>query len=519
MGYSFVYNSGSYQEKEEEVLHLQFGLFFDGTANNLYNTDARKYKNFMMTSIELNEQQRREKERIKKSYFQNQKDKEKKLKEEKVYEEDDFYEKYFLDDLWGKGYGSDVSYQNDHTNVARMYLNADRKKYAIYIEGVGTRDLEDDISYPGISHADGITGILPKVKKGSEELAKRINRSFGKKKKSEERRKIKKIKKITLTLDVFGFSRGAAAARYFIYQISRNKHLLVEKSLFRETSYKEKEQSYLRIALNRLGLGELVSEINIRFVGIYDTVASYNPRNMDTYTDFEKYIHLLHLDDISRAKFVVHFTALDEIRKYFSLTRLPPFLGIEKNLPGAHSDVGGSYDCDTNHYEYIQITKGKVEGLRKKMIKEGWYQEKEIRFESRTGNILGGRTLKGEYCYLPLQWMIRYASFLIENDCIDYDNIRKTYVIRDTLLRNVKKYLEDTTFRELSKMPEGIKSTGDLNRFIAHDRIVKEDWTFESGKEQELLKELRHKYLHQSAYYDFMVSPHAPNENRKRREF
>jgi len=74
MGYSFVYNSGSYQEKEEEVLHLQFGLFFDGTANNLYNTDARKYKNFMMTSIELNEQQRREKERIKKSYFQNQKD-------------------------------------------------------------------------------------------------------------------------------------------------------------------------------------------------------------------------------------------------------------------------------------------------------------------------------------------------------------------------------------------------------------------------------------------------------------
>ena len=32
MGYSFVYNSGSY---EEEKLHLEFGLFFDGTINNL----------------------------------------------------------------------------------------------------------------------------------------------------------------------------------------------------------------------------------------------------------------------------------------------------------------------------------------------------------------------------------------------------------------------------------------------------------------------------------------------------
>ena len=42
MGYSFVYNSGNYEEeKPSEKLHLEFGLFFDGTLNNKEHTALR----------------------------------------------------------------------------------------------------------------------------------------------------------------------------------------------------------------------------------------------------------------------------------------------------------------------------------------------------------------------------------------------------------------------------------------------------------------------------------------------
>lgn len=36
MSQTFVYNSGSYtDESENEILNLEFGLFFDGTANKI----------------------------------------------------------------------------------------------------------------------------------------------------------------------------------------------------------------------------------------------------------------------------------------------------------------------------------------------------------------------------------------------------------------------------------------------------------------------------------------------------
>lgn len=52
MGKTYVYNDGTSKKVKQEDLKLEFGLFFDGTANNLYNTDARKYaiyeKNFII---------------------------------------------------------------------------------------------------------------------------------------------------------------------------------------------------------------------------------------------------------------------------------------------------------------------------------------------------------------------------------------------------------------------------------------------------------------------------------------
>ena len=46
MGKTYVYNDGTSKKVKQEDLKLEFGLFFDGTANNLYNTDARKYATY-----------------------------------------------------------------------------------------------------------------------------------------------------------------------------------------------------------------------------------------------------------------------------------------------------------------------------------------------------------------------------------------------------------------------------------------------------------------------------------------
>lgn len=555
MGKTFVYNSGSYKEENDSVLSMEFGLFFDGTANNLYNTDARKYMTYKkIEKGKLSKRAKEELERIERDYPQQEGGFIKYILPQQMptlsptIESTETPHKYTLDQL-SKGYktygAGNVSYGNDHTNVARMYLNTNRKDYAIYIEGVGTKDLKDDNSSRGISYADGETGILEKVKKGSEELVQRIKMLYDREKGNSEI----KIRKIVLTLDVFGFSRGAAAARHFLFQVSHNKHLEMKTQAARNNSLdnmvEAPESELIRALKKEKKLSAFVKNItiNIRFAGLYDTVASFNPYSWDftpnrmtdaISTKYEKYIHLLRLNDIGKPKLVVHFTALDDIRMYFSLTRLAPFLGIEKNLPGAHSDVGGSYDCDVEAVEEVLLeyreTHEKLEKLRKKLIQTGWYKPGELREEEvrdrSFGNIIWGentfwgrRKVRGEYSYLPLLWMLKYASFLIEEGHLKIGKMKGLYTIDSDILRKVQKHLEKTTLKELSAMDFGLKGYGDLKKFIVHDRIVQKDWTFESGVEQELLKELRHKYLHQSAHYEGLVEPHAPNDDRKRREF
>ena len=227
----------------------------------------------------------------------------------------------------------------------------------------------------------------------------------------------------------------------------------------------------------------------------------------------------------------IHFTALDEIRKYFSLTRLSRPKAIEKNLPGAHSDVGGSYDCDQVHSEEVILGQNlthleKLDKLKQQLINEGWYSKEELKLDDnywpKQNELIGTRNLKGEYSYLPLLWMCKYASFLIEEKYILFKEIKDLYKIEDDILKEVKKHLDETTFKVLSQTLEGIKSNEEIKNFIQKDNEVKEDWTFQSGVKQGLLKKLRHNYLHQSAHYGSsgpFIEPHKPNEDRKRREF
>jgi len=207
MGKTYVYNDGTSKKVKQEDLKLAFGLFFDGTANNLYNTDARKYATYE-ERFDNNTLSKRGKKEI--------------LRIKTEYEENNTFHKYTRENFITayKENKNDVSYGNDHTNVARMYLNSERNDYAIYIEGVGTGNLKKDESNPGISHAIGVYGLIEKVRKGSKELAMRIKNLYDK-----EEKKGSQYRGIEITIDVFGFSRGATAARHFLFQISHDKHL------------------------------------------------------------------------------------------------------------------------------------------------------------------------------------------------------------------------------------------------------------------------------------------------------
>ena len=125
-----------------------------------------------------------------------------------------------------------------------------------------------------------------------------------------------------ITLDVFGFSRGAALARSFINILKENSH------------QREKIKNVQK---------------DIRFAGLYDTVGSFStPGDNDDPYNF----HL----NTDKARFIYHMVSQDELRKNFDLQSLKthsktilayeegkPKYMVEESFPGVHSDIGGGY--------------------------------------------------------------------------------------------------------------------------------------------------------------------------------
>jgi len=109
-------------------------------------------------------------------------------------------------------------------------------------------------------------------------------------------------------VDIYGFSRGAAAARTF--------DNLVVQAL--------KKEAHTRNA-------------RVRFLGIFDTVGSTGlPSSIDG--TWNPGLNLgLDSGDFLGCR---HFTARDEVRANFALTELP---GFDTPYAGVHSDVGGGY--------------------------------------------------------------------------------------------------------------------------------------------------------------------------------
>jgi hypothetical protein len=259
--------------------------------------------------------------------------------------------------------GEVSSYGNDLSNIARMWRDLDKQKEhaTTYIQGIGTQRGEADRTVIGAGLALGETGVKQRAETAMRQVASDA----------------KKNGKLTfLTLNVFGFSRGAAAARYFIH-LAKTEPWRFE------------------------GLGLSAKMIDINFVGLFDTVSSSG-------VSFANDVKNYHLNfEAGYARKVFHLCARDEYRKNFALTTIDSAKGTcngyELTIPGAHSDVGGGY-ISAPWQEVSTIPHGTP--YKAFILKQGWYNEED----SPKKDAYFKRTVHGEYYRVGLSIMVAMAE-------------------------------------------------------------------------------------------------------------
>lgn len=396
-------------KQPKNKIDVVFNMFFDGTLNNMTNTRARLERN----------------------------DKSSKLAG--VY-----------DKVSNK---KDDSFMNFYSNVALLFMNNTVEETAdiisIYTEGIGTRDkkgdqdaaavLGDSIAIP-VTRIFSInvykTGIRDKVKRGISLMRDKVDEKYF--------IKNKKIGKVTI--NVFGFSRGAAAARHFM---SKESDIV----------------SALKLDSKK--------DIQFNFIGLFDTVASFGVMHLNDVSD-------LNLDIGGKAKKVIQLAAADEYRVNFKLTDITSSIaagvGYQLTMPGVHSDIGGGYREWETEKRFLgkeqthdkNETPQRLVKLRQKFIDEGWYRDEQIRIAKETDSefsplgthrfvykhtLWGNRKdtvkigntsyegLPNTYQYIPLAIM---KTFCVDHGkmLFDTNEIKKYYEVKGELVP-IKKQLHD----------------------------------------------------------------------------
>jgi len=365
---------GSMVPCEGSIIQVTMGMFFDGTGNNKFNTDDPS--------------------------------------------------------------STENSYGNSYSNIARSWhyyrgtLNGEPLtnpqpigseegfNFNIYVQGIGTkRGLTDDLFFGHALAIDSVSGIRARVREGTEDAAKAIMEH------EEIKNTINSISKIEITFDVFGFSRGAAAARHFI-------HLNTEQHTEGNFASFDVFNNYLDFCINTFVEEERKIEVEIhwRFAGLYETVSSH--AEGFGFHDVSE----LGLDKISNTEFTVHIVAKDEYRKNFSLTEVNSAPNNKViTLPGVHSDIGGGYiNNSIEDYQLYNIGFGlftsnsenfanqEIKSVKDWFLNNGWYKEQSnnsddnleiIRMDVGQFFILNGKrkNIKNNYSHIALHIMTELA--------------------------------------------------------------------------------------------------------------
>ncbi|MFV8572318.1 T6SS phospholipase effector Tle1-like catalytic domain-containing protein [Marinobacter sp. SBS5] len=288
--------------KKPQEIHLEIGIFTDGTLNNAEN------------SRELEERAAKE---CVHSFERGE------ISEEEC--------SYRLALMMGGSYG------NAPTNVAKLADLYDRSSVAdsnktihrrsVYVGGVGTKTGQGD-SLVGAATGIGDTGIISQVEEALAGVVRQIS-MLALADPIEE-----------LCFDLFGFSRGAAAARHAVREISLGRDGVLGQIL----------------ASHQM---EWPNKVVIRFVGLFDTVAAViNPEALDFWAGNHRNDPVQVYLDPTKVGHAVQLVAEDEHRENFALNSLRAANGSlsdnfrEISLLGAHSDIGGGYP-DTQREEVL----------------------------------------------------------------------------------------------------------------------------------------------------------------------
>jgi hypothetical protein len=197
---------------------------------------------------------------------------------------------YAFDGTWNEGKNSE-DLSGDNTNVFRFFQAYHRHSQTddFYLPGVGTRfDVLGKV-------AGGVFGLgeLPRIVEAYDHLCSAWTKG-------------------DTTIDIVGFSRGAATTLDFCHHIVEH-------------------------GIRQPGTDTVIeSRPRIRFLGVWDVVAAFGLANLGN--EALNFGHHLSLPK-SAVQYGFHAMALDERRPSFLPTRLPG--ACEVWFRGVHSDVGG----------------------------------------------------------------------------------------------------------------------------------------------------------------------------------
>lgn len=330
------------------------GVFFDGTGNNRFNSDLVYYKHLDKNNNVIEEQYKKTNVKGKKKNFT---------------------------------VDTDSSYWNPYSNIVLLHdlykvgieenKNNTKKTYYIrqYVQGIGTLEKEEDDTL-GSGFGIDSRGVIGKVQEACEKISNQLSEIF----------KTKQNYSIgSLTFDVYGFSRGAAAARHFCNEVIGVDSKITKFGIPKDQNI---EKSPVKIISTRVNLkndripisetytlGMLGEEfkkkkiyfkytdtfstskdnekVKVRFLGLFDTVVSqfiskyYGDFDLDKLKEYNELVKAKNFQkanvDISKLdiKRVLHLTAGDEWRENFPSTISNK--GVSISMLGAHSDIGGGY--------------------------------------------------------------------------------------------------------------------------------------------------------------------------------
>jgi len=310
---------------------LRLGMFFDGTANNTYSARWGKerlntyYNDWLGLYLGSEGQAPGYDEvpatRLHEKCFEYPK------KPEKV-------EGSASNELTNIQKLFDLYQSNEFDQTQRVFSHAQ------YITGIGTGNSTDiakaDESGWGQGLGQGDYGVIDKVVTGIEQVCSQLRTTI---QGIEEQFNISIDGFSKLEFDVFGFSRGAAAARHFINTALDGPHGLFAQEFVN--------------ACNKLNTGnKLVTGFDwnsndhceVMFAGLFDTVAAVVGLELSAHDNKNGDVRLWL--NPKRVRKAVHLVAQNqtEYRKNFSLNKLNPAPQFDELvLPGAHSDIGGGY--------------------------------------------------------------------------------------------------------------------------------------------------------------------------------